>query len=353
MFGLEPNYSDCLVDKVEESHKLGYQSEHGYLVNPYNAKSLNKSLELERKEFNSLPVLELDAEEMNAIVPGMIIEYGIAKGIIRYKKTGIDNLRFLKSEIGSDSTMILSDKNLRMFKEERILEYKKFYLAYTFNSVETGKQVINATNLFPYINQEIYDIQKSALQQQNETDKYFLNSEINKAVQRQHRLYNKLLQKLIPLRYRDKHSDITFWFYPTEELFEVLPDRYRDDIASQYELKSQMEDGEASLGESCVSLQDKTDYFGICTEKKGAIKAVKMEELSQKFLSMRVESEEARDARIMVADISGKVLFIDNRRLSEGVTGIEMYPDNLRSGAHFLIIETDRGEVSVEKVFLR
>ncbi|GAB5466756.1 MAG: hypothetical protein Kapaf2KO_21920 [Candidatus Kapaibacteriales bacterium] len=79
---------------------------------------------------------------------------------------------------------------------------------------------------------------------------------------------------------------------------------------------------------------------------------------AQDLLSDTIEAAFAkfdtiREGNIMLANMLGKVIHNETRSLLQGKQGVDLLPDNLDAGPYFLVLETAKGELAIEKVFVR
>jgi hypothetical protein len=167
-------------------------------------------------------------------------------------------------------------------------------------------------------------------------------------------LVYELKTKLIPVKvtpFRDYY--VVLWFYPTKEFISKLPDRYRNDMAEQYELYKQIENKGEGLGEVCIKLDGKTDYFGICGERRGAIEEIRFTSTTANNISADLRLKEDRTLKVYISTIMGQVIHQEKTSLSGGAQLIDVLPTKpLQSGPYFFVIESDKGELAIEKIFI-
>jgi hypothetical protein len=166
--------------------------------------------------------------------------------------------------------------------------------------------------------------------------------------------YNNLRKELVPVLYKinpDLHY--VLWFIPTDEFIERLPDRYSGTIREQFELFRDISTGEKERGESCIQITDKTDYFGLCGERRGAIENIEFVSFTQSNISAKLKLAEDRKLRFYISTIMGKIVHQENISIGSGSHLVDIVPrDQLERGAYFFVIETEEGEIAIEKVFI-
>lgn len=332
-----------------------------------------------------LPVLSISLNELNDIVPGSynngrfntfydfivhkeeLVEYDSIldidqlpdnKFIQRFKyQNGVylhDSTRFnigipitdSYREIEQyDPTLYVSYTDYAEYSDSE----KPYFKNYPFIS-----PIISKSNLIPE-QQRLEAIKDSLLfYMKNDKSKRYKIFDYLNALDTLQLRYHDLRSQLIPVKvtpFRDYY--VVLWFYPTKEFISKLPDRYRNDMAEQYELYKQMKNKGEGLGEVCIKLDGKTDYFGICGERRGAIEKIRFTSTTTNNISADLRLKEDRTLKVYISTIMGQVVHQEEMSLSGGAQLIDVLPTKpLQSGPYFFVIESDKGELAIEKIFI-
>lgn len=317
--------------------------------------------------YNVLPIIKLNKEELYSILPESFEngEFIIVRetlvdsdSIPEEYNQGYDKEYYIQSQIYrngyfDNDTADIDWNNLKVMQEVN----KRLYVSFTQTDAAFS-QHLYSMNASPLI--KMWDTYGKTL---NEVD--FVPDEYpefslkdaghNKSILKNALAMNsKLKEEMIPVLYKiSPELHYVLWFIPTQEFIERLPDRYRDEIRGQYELFRKLSiDNQEDVVETCLKLEGKKDYFGICGEKRGAIERIVFQSVTTDGISAELELSADRMVGITVSDLMGKVFWSETKLIKKGKSSIVIKPANLQKAPYFVVIETDEGEFAIEKVFL-
>jgi hypothetical protein len=336
-----------------------------------------------------LPVLHLSLDELNEIVPGSY-EDGHFNIFIDYitDKSELEELRpdYVYSDIQNEDEFILRfkyenaiylwdstrfnsgvpmldtyrkkeeyDKSLYVTFSEHIKEVDGF--SSFSQKYEILSPMVEEMDLMPGYYEtlkEQRDLYKELRNVEPFSDEFYkISSSASDFRWKIDELEFELKSKLIPVKvtpFRDYY--LILWFYPTKEFITKLPERYREEMLEQYEFYLDYESGKGSLGETCVRIEGKKDYFGICEERRGAIEKISFLSHTTETIAADIKLNEARTLKIYIADMMGTIVHQEEQYLNAGNSIEEYRLPNLKAGPYFFVIESDAGELAIEKLFV-
>jgi hypothetical protein len=178
-------------------------------------------------------------------------------------------------------------------------------------------------------------------------------------------VYN--LQDMIPIRVHlaDKAVDpkqsgytlsfIIFWYFPTNEFVNALPDRYREPLRNELDVINQINSGLVPPEEACKSFDDKESFFEICRLNSGALGNMSLSpnpvsHAEEVTCSFKLTAE--RKITITLHDISGKYIttIMKNENKTPDDYNININLSGIAKGVYLVAVTTDRGEQVVQRL---
>ena len=172
------------------------------------------------------------------------------------------------------------------------------------------------------------------------------------------------MSKLIPvylhldsvLEYSELESsiDMVFWFIPTKEFIDALPENYADKLRKELQLIEDISNGEVNPEDACERLNSES-YFGLCGLNYGALKNIKVYPNPVTPMSqLSFDLEESRKLSIRVHDLEGKSLatLASDKAFDAGTHEFPLKFKDLSSGVYMISVTSDENEQVVIKVLL-
>ena len=165
-----------------------------------------------------------------------------------------------------------------------------------------------------------------------------------------------VLDRMVPVRVflDDDPSSMSavFWYLPTDEFIERLPQRYRSELTNEIEL---ITDALTNQTELCDRVAGDRSFLGLCREGGGALLGTDVSPnpaRGQGEVTIDLTLREKRTLRITLHDLSGA--FISELRPFEPYTaGRHSVPASLQgvsAGTYLIAIESDQGDRGVQRL---
>jgi hypothetical protein len=139
--------------------------------------------------------------------------------------------------------------------------------------------------------------------------------------------------KLVPIKYEGdnygKLKDITFWFSPSDELLEKLPEYYSNIISN--ELNNNCEDNEASILQSCNNNPNIISYNLYPNPTMNDIK-------------LNIRTKKIINCEINIFDLPGNQIGTLGTHKFKGKSKVEFDLRQLKPGLYTLNIVSDQGD---------
>ena len=165
-----------------------------------------------------------------------------------------------------------------------------------------------------------------------------------------------ILDRMVPVRvYLDNDStsmSAVFWYLPTDEFIERLPERYRDEIRREVELVTSAISNETEL---CDRIAGDRSFLGLCRERSGALLGTGISPNPAKVggtVDIEFTLREDRKLRITLHDFSGRFIG-ELQPFTTYTTGLHSIPTSLKgvgAGAYLISVESDEGDRGVQRV---
>lgn len=169
--------------------------------------------------------------------------------------------------------------------------------------------------------------------------------------------------KLIPLsiKFKDYGLDITklnipeiiFWFAPTEEFINALPERYSETLRKELEVIKAIDNGTKTKEEACKGYEFKETFFNICVESSNVIHEANVSpNPTIGFATIKFRLNEPRKVRLLLHTSAGKYIrdieSETQRAAGEFEVGLDL--SNEPKDIYLISIVTNRGEKSLLRV---
>lgn len=149
---------------------------------------------------------------------------------------------------------------------------------------------------------------------------------------------------------------ITFWFVPTDDFLQALPDRYKLPLMKELKIYTDFLSGEKSVEEACKGLEGSESFFDLCRINSGAIRKLKLSpNPSQGYLNCEFLLIENRYIKITLYDLNGKALdnLFDDDDMEAGMHSEGLDLSGLENGVYLIAVITDKGEQAVSRLIIQ
>lgn len=145
-----------------------------------------------------------------------------------------------------------------------------------------------------------------------------------------------------------------FWYLPTDDFIERLPERYREEIRSEVELVTSAIGNEIDL---CDRIAGDRSFLGLCRERGGALLETAVSPSPATVadgIAIDFMLKESRNLRITLHDLSGRFIAELSPFTSYSAGSHEVRKDlgSTGSGAYLISIELTEGDRGVQRIIV-
>ncbi len=158
----------------------------------------------------------------------------------------------------------------------------------------------------------------------------------------------KRVNKLVPVAVKfEDNTEYILWFDATPEFITKLPERYRNDLMKEYAIAEKTND-------FCVDkpIAGKEAFFDVWRSCSGAIKNLKVyPNPAQDVVNVMYELSDDRAVRVSLHDLTGKQCRVLSDMQDQKKCKCEnnFSIKDLPAGMYLLVLETDKGEQTVQR----
>lgn len=167
---------------------------------------------------------------------------------------------------------------------------------------------------------------------------------INKLLQN-HSLNKNMIPIEIPIK-NNKNDGFILWFYPSQSLIDLLPQKYSNQLAKEFNL---LEREEAICGADINPKEALLDIWRSCS---GAIENLRVfPNPVENNLIIKFSLKEKRNLQISIHSLEGiNILNLKSSNYSEGEITETLNLSKLNKGIYFVVVKSDRGEVTMQRI---
>ncbi|MBM2814357.1 MAG: hypothetical protein HW421_1119 [Ignavibacteria bacterium] len=154
-----------------------------------------------------------------------------------------------------------------------------------------------------------------------------------------------------------KYTDIIFWFVPTDDFLNIIPEKISRQIRTELDIIERLENGTIDQTEACQALKGHESYFDICRMDSKVIEDVSImpNPISGGAANLKFTLAKNSKLAINLYDISGNLVQkISSAEFSKGenTTPIELKSD-VSQGIYLLSIEDEAGNHVVKRIVVQ
>jgi len=167
---------------------------------------------------------------------------------------------------------------------------------------------------------------------------------INKLLQN-HSLNKNMIPIEIPIK-NNKNDGFILWFYPSQSLIDLLPQKYSKQLAKEFNL---LEREEAICGADINPKEALLDIWRSCN---GAIENLRVfPNPVESNLIIKFNLKEKRVLQISIHSLEGiNILDLKSSNYSEGEITENLNLSKLNKGIYFVVVKSDKGEVTMQRI---
>lgn len=147
-----------------------------------------------------------------------------------------------------------------------------------------------------------------------------------------------------------------FWFFPTKEFVDALPDRYRETLRNELDIIDKINSGNMLVQDACKGFDEKESFFEICKLSSGALSdlSVYPNPSFNNDATCRFTLTSKRKITITIHDVSGKYIatIMKNETKAPDDYQVKLNLGNISKGIYLVAVSTDNGEQVVQRLIL-
>lgn len=162
-----------------------------------------------------------------------------------------------------------------------------------------------------------------------------------------HIMLSKLIAVEIPYINDPDNEGLIFWYAPSEEVLNALPDRISNNL--RMEIK-EFQKKTATCGSPIKSEQTYMDIWRACD---GAIENLRLfPNPVQNDINIKFDLKESRTLRISIHDLTGTELMVigENQFYSMGENTTKQNVSSLKPGMYLLVVSSSNGEKAMQRI---
>ena len=150
----------------------------------------------------------------------------------------------------------------------------------------------------------------------------------------------------IPYSQADTSDGLIFWFNPSQDLIDLLPQKYSKQLAKEFNL---LEREEAICGADTNPKEALLDIWRSCS---GAIENLRVfPNPVESNLIIKFNLKDNRNLQISIHSLEGiNILDLKSSNYSEGEINENLNLSKLNKGIYFIVVKSERGEVTMQKI---
>ncbi len=156
---------------------------------------------------------------------------------------------------------------------------------------------------------------------------------------------NDMIAIDVPFKDDPKHEGLVFWFLPSKELIEALPERYRVGLSKELELKNN--------GVTCGQHFEEATYMDSWRACSGAIENLRVfPNPVVKIVNVKFDLKEAREMKFAIHSLNGNKLtdLPLLQKFEKGTNTVTLDLSMLTSGMYLLVASSPEGETTVQRI---
>jgi hypothetical protein len=159
--------------------------------------------------------------------------------------------------------------------------------------------------------------------------------------------FNKMLSIEIPFKNDPKNNGLIFWYRPSQDLIDILPQRYRAALAKEFKL---IENKDAICGADIKVEETYLDVWRTCS---GAIENLRLfpNPVLSDF-SIRFDLTENRILTYSIHDLNGMKIsdLKSNVSMKPGTISETFNISQLPKGMYLIVVSSDKNEVTLQRI---
>jgi hypothetical protein len=170
------------------------------------------------------------------------------------------------------------------------------------------------------------------------------------------------INKLLPVTFALESGDVNktslrihFWYYPTKELIEKLPEKYRESLKKELGIVDDINSGNQAAIAGCEKMEGKDSYFDICESSSGALGGISVfPHPVVTNAKCRLYLKESRVVSVFLYDGGGALMgnVVANQSQTAGNNDFDLPFEELNSGVYILVAITEKNEKITTKIIV-
>jgi hypothetical protein len=170
------------------------------------------------------------------------------------------------------------------------------------------------------------------------------------------------INKLLPVTFAMESGDVNksairihFWYYPTKELINKLPEKYREGLKKELGIVDDINSGNQTVIAGCEKMGGKDSYFGVCESSSGALGGISV--FPHPVITKakcRLYLKESRVVSVFLYDGGGALIsnVVTNQSQIAGNNDFDLPFEELNSGIYILVAITEKNEKITTKIIV-